>query len=191
MLPVVDATGTPGSALEDADDAFLVARSADGDLRAFSALLRRYNGVLRRYVDRLTRNAADTDDVLQDTALVAWRRLETLQEPAKVRGWLIQIASREALRHVTARPPEVELTDEIVETLPGSAADADGIALRQALQSALDALPQQQARCWILREVGGFRYSEIAEQLQIPESTVRGALVQARKAILRAMEGQR
>jgi RNA polymerase sigma-70 factor (ECF subfamily) len=190
MLPLVDATGTPGSALEDADDAFLVARSTDGDLRAFATLLRRYNGVLRRYVDRLTRNAADTDDVLQDTAVVAWRRLETVQEPARVRGWLIQIATREALRHVSARPPEVELTDELVETLPGGAG-ADGLDVRQALQSALDALPQQQARCWILREVGGFRYGEIAEQLQIPESTVRGALVQARKAILRAMEGQR
>lgn len=190
MLRDVEADPEVGTALEGADDAFLVARTRDGDLRAFTVLLQRYNQTLRRYVERLTRNAADTDDVLQETAVSAWRHLDSLKEPAKVRAWLIQIATRQALHTVTARTPHDELTEDLV-TDGEVDRNADRLHVRRSLQSALDALPQQQAQCWILRELGGYSYTEIAERLTIPESTVRGSLAQARKSILAAMEGQR
>jgi RNA polymerase sigma-70 factor (ECF subfamily) len=178
------------SPLERADDALLVARARDGDRRAFAVLLRRHEGTLRRYIDRLTRNRADTDDVLQETALLAWRRLDGIAEPAKVRSWLIRIATREALRTVGSGPAHVELADDDA-IVAGPDSGVEGLDLRASLQAALDALPQQQARCWILRELGGYSYSEIAERLDIPESTVRGSLVGARKHILNRMGGQR
>lgn len=178
-----------GDELDGVDDAFLVARSTDGDRRAFAALLRRHGGILRRYVERLTRNRADTDDVLQETAVIAWQHLQDVREPERVRGWLIQIATREALRHVSTRPRDVELDEEA--PAPAADSDVDRLDLQRSLQAALDALPQQQARCWVLRELGGYRYSEIADQLAIPESTVRGALAAARKSILQQMGGQR
>ena len=178
------------AALCDAEDAFLVTRATQGDLRAFTALLRRHNGTLRHYVERLTRNPTDTDDVLQETAVIAWRNLDHIREPDKVRAWLIQTATREALRAIRGRVVTLELTDEVIE-LPGPDADITHLDLRHALQNALDALPQQQAQCWILRELGGYRYSEIAEELVIPETTVRGALAQARKTIVRSIGGRR
>ncbi|WP_375386841.1 RNA polymerase sigma factor [uncultured Amnibacterium sp.] len=178
------------SALECADDAFLVARARDGDVRAFGLLLRRHDRTLHGYVGRLTRNAADTDDVLQETALIAWRRLDTIAEPAKVRAWLIRIATREALRVVTARPAHVELPDESALAARGDQ-EPQRVDLQQDLRAALDALPQQQARCWVLRELGGYTYAEIGEHLAIPESTVRGALAAARKSILARMGGHR
>lgn len=185
LVPVMEEDAA-AAALDGVDDAFLVARSVDGDLRAFTTLLQRHNRTLRRYVERLTRNPSDTDDVLQDTAVIAWQHLQDIREPAKVRSWLIQTATREALRHVTGRPAEVELAEDHA-TIPGPDSTTDRLDLRQALQDTLDALPEQQARCWILRELGGYRYSEIAAQLDIPESTVRGALAAARKTILQAM----
>ena len=178
------------SALDRADDAFLVARAQDGDLRAFGALLRRHDRTLHRYVERLTRNHADTDDVLQETALIAWRRLDTISEPAKVRAWLIQIATREALRVVTSRPAHDELVDTAA-VVDGPDRGSDRLDVQRALKDALDALPQQQSRCWTLRELGGYTYSEIADQLQLPESTVRGSLAAARKGILARMGGVR
>jgi RNA polymerase sigma-70 factor (ECF subfamily) len=188
MLAAV--TEEPGSALDRADDALLVARAQDGDLRAFGALLRRHDRTLRRYVARLTRNPADTDDVLQETALIAWRRLDTIADPTKVRAWLIRIATREGLRAVVDRPVHDELTDEAA-VVAGPEHGSERLDTRRALQEVLDALPHQQARCWILRELGGYSYSEIAEQLEIPESTVRGSLAAARKSILTRMGGHR
>ena len=178
------------TALDRADDALLVARARDGDLRAFATLLRRHEGVLRRYIVRLTRHAADTDDVLQETALKAWQRLDSLREPAKVRAWMIQIATREALTLVTSRRVEHELSDSDA-VVAGPDHLAHHLEAMPALQAALDALPQQQAQCWVLRELGGYSYREIADQLSIPESTVRGSLVAARKSILTAMGGHR
>jgi RNA polymerase sigma-70 factor, ECF subfamily len=189
MLPAVPPEENAG-ALERADDAFLVARAQDGDVRAFGAILKRHERSLQAYVGRLTRNAADTDDVLQETAIIAWRRLDTIEDPSKVRAWLLRIATREAIRTVSGRPVEDELPDET--TLP---AKTDGhperVCLREELRAALDALPQQQARCWVLRELGGYSYSEISERLGIPESTVRGSLAAARKSLLARMGGRR
>jgi RNA polymerase sigma-70 factor (ECF subfamily) len=190
MLPLVEPDLDIGSALDGADDAILVDRAREGDLRAFTVLLRRHNQTLRRYIQRLTRNFADTDDVLQDTAINAWRHLDSIQDPARVRAWLIQIATREALRAVTARPAHHELAEDTA-VVDGPEQQTDRLDVREALQRVLDALPQQQARCWILRELGGYSYAEIAEQLQLPESTVRGSLVQARKNILTRMGGDR
>ena len=187
MLPAVLPDLDPASALHRADDALLVARARDGDRRAFGVLLMRHESTLRRYITRLTHQPADTDDVLQETALKAWQHLDALAEPAKVRAWMIQIASREALRFVTARRQEHELSeDDAVVDGPDRGEHLD---TRRRLQAALDALPEQQERCWVLRELGGYSYREIAEQLDLPESTVRGALVAARKSILTAMEG--
>jgi RNA polymerase sigma-70 factor, ECF subfamily len=190
MMPPVQSEPESASALEQADDALLVARAQDGDRRAFAVLLRRHERALRRYVDRLLHSRADTDDVLQETALIAWRRLETVSDPARVRGWLIQIATREALRAAIARPSHEELTEGSRVT-EGADRGTDGLDLRRELQVALDALPQQQARCWVLRELGGYSYAEIADQLGVPESTVRGSLAQARRSILMRMGGRR
>jgi RNA polymerase sigma-70 factor (ECF subfamily) len=179
-----------GAALEGARDAFLVHRAVEGDLRAFAVLLRRHNQTLRHYVERLTRNPSDTDDVLQETATIAWQHLADVQDAERVRAWLIQIATRQALRHRQRRPEDLELTEDLV-AVAGPEIGIDRIDTRRVLQAALDALPEQQARCWILRQLGGFRYGEIAEQLHIPESTVRGSLAQARRTILAAMGDQR
>ncbi|MDP9027258.1 MAG: sigma-70 family RNA polymerase sigma factor, partial [Actinomycetota bacterium] len=92
-------------------------------------------------------------------------------------------------RHVAAKPAHDPVTDDLV-TVPGPEDDLERLDRGQALRSALDALPQQQARVWVLRQLGNYSYDEIATELDIPVSTVRGALVQARKRILHAMGGE-
>lgn len=155
MLPDLN----PDSALQRADDAFLVARAADGDVRAFGVLLSRHEQTLRRYVTRLTRRAADTDDVLQETALKAWQHLDRISDPSKVRAWMIRIATREALRVVTSRRQELELAEDDA-VVDGPERHAQRLDTWRALQEALDRLPPQQAQCWVLRELGGYSYRE-------------------------------
>lgn len=87
---------------ELADDALLVARASRGDDRAFGALMRRHDAVLRRAVLRITRNAADADDVRQETVLKVWQRLHTLDDHARVRAWIL--GSRPGRRFAISRP---------------------------------------------------------------------------------------
>lgn len=171
--------------LERADDGLLATRAADGDAVAFGVLLRRHSPVLRAYVNRLTRRPADTDDVLQEVALTAWQALPQLQNPDSVKAWLFRIAERQAFALLRKQPQHGELDEE----LPSSGNDVARFDDRDALRTALARIPAQQAQAWVLREVGGLTYEEIAERLGVPESTVRGALALARRKLLAAMGG--
>jgi RNA polymerase sigma-70 factor, ECF subfamily len=173
----------PPSALDRASDALLVDRAADGDQRAFAVLLRRHAPVLRAYVTRLTRRPSETDDVLQEVAIAAWQALPQLEQPELVKAWLFRIAERQAFALLRRQPQHAELDEEVA----GTGDDEARSDARYALRQALTRLPEQQAQVWILREVGGLSYSEIAERLAVPDSTVRGALAQARRKLLDTM----
>jgi RNA polymerase sigma-70 factor, ECF subfamily len=173
----------PPSALEQAGDALLVDRAADGDGRAFAVLLRRHAPVLRAYVTRLTRRPSETDDVLQEVALAAWQALPQLEQPELVKAWLFRIAERQAFALLRRQPQHAELDEQVA----GAGDDEARSDARHELRRALTRLPEQQAQVWVLREVGGLSYSEIAERLDVPDSTVRGALAQARRKLLDTM----
>jgi RNA polymerase sigma-70 factor (ECF subfamily) len=57
-----------------------------------------------------------------------------------------------------------------------------------ALAAALGRLSAEQRECWVLKEIGGMSYAEIAVQLDLPVSTVRGLLSRARRMLLTDME---
>ncbi len=60
-----------------------------------------------------------------------------------------------------------------------------------AMWTALDRLPADQRRCWLLRETAGYSYQQIADELELPVSTVRGLLARARRFLTVEMEAWR
>lgn len=184
--------GKLGTSLDTASDALLADRAADGDLTAFTVLLRRTSPGLRAYITRITRRPADTDDILQEVAVLVWQELPRLRDTTAVTGWMMRIASRAALAHLRRSPQHDPIQeDERQDPAPPPEEVAEQRERVARLGMILSALPQQQAQCWLLREVGGYSYDEIAEQLDVPVSTVRGALAQARKRILQELGGWR
>ncbi len=174
-------------------DGALASRAADGDPEAFRQLITRHSSLLRAYVTRIVRSAAEADDVVQEAFLIAWRRLPELRNPEAVKAWLMRIASREAFSHLRHRNADMPL-DQIVErpspTLQPEARVVHDLQL-QALATALDRLPEAQRQSWLLREMAGLGYAEIAEELSVPVSTVRGMIARARASILVQMEAWR
>ncbi len=179
--------------LAAAPDGILVARAVGGDVDAFDHLLHRHTAIVRAYVYRIVGTLSETDDVVQEAFLIAWRQLPTLRDPAAVKAWLMKIASREAYAHLRRRPSHDTLDgfDRAAESglLPEAAAIRN--AQLHALSEALNALPEPQRRCWLLREVGSLSYTEIAEEMNLPVSTVRGNLSRARASITIQMAGWR
>ncbi|MDQ1125336.1 RNA polymerase sigma-70 factor (ECF subfamily) [Microbacterium sp. SORGH_AS 505] len=177
----------------DVPDRILVERAIDGDAVAFGELLRRHSSLVRAYVYRIVGSMADTDDVVQDAFVTAWKQLPTVRDPAAFRSWLMRIAGREALAVATRRSKEDPLDEAI---LPASLqAQPERTAIQNdrlaALSRALDRLKEDQRRCWLLREVAELSYAEIAEEMTMTESTVRGVLARARASIAIEMEGWR
>ncbi|MHC5795685.1 RNA polymerase sigma factor [Lacisediminihabitans sp. FW035] len=177
------------SDLFTASDGILAERSADGDTAAFSVLVRRHAPFLRAFAQRLTGSAADADDAVQEALISAWRQLPTLQDPAKVRSWMTSIVSRKATDRIRSRRPLGELDDDLVAD-HGSGPEQRAIATSrmEALTRILDDLPEGQRQCWVLKEVGGYSYDEIAERLDLTVTTVRGKLARARQTVVNEME---
>lgn len=179
--------------LAELDDAVLAGRSSDGDVRAFEVLIRRHTPLLRAYARRTLGSTDELDDVVQETFITAWDRLDSLEDLARVKSWLMRILSRKCLDRIRAR----RIHDDVTEargrrarrrrTRPGRR----GSLREDAVERALAELPEAQRRCWIMKEVLEYRYDEIAAELDLPPSTVRGLLSRARKNMIRLMEGWR
>ncbi|QAY60480.1 sigma-70 family RNA polymerase sigma factor [Microbacterium protaetiae] len=178
------------SALERADDFIVAGRAADGDMAAFGVLVRRYTPMMRAYSRRILNASADVDDVVQEAFVTAWQRLPELDDPAKVKSWLMRIVSRKAVDRIRASRPQSDI-DDLDHPAPAHASPAriaETHAGVEALRLVLQELPDEQRQCWVLREIAGYPYDEIAEQLELPLSTVRGLLARARKYIIIRME---
>ena len=87
-------------------DRILVERAVDNDAAAFSELIRRHSSLMRAYVYRIVGSMSDTDDVVQEAFVIAWRQLPTLRDATAVKAWLMRIAGREALSFVSRRPAD-------------------------------------------------------------------------------------
>lgn len=182
--------GYRNSELDLADDRIVAGRAADGDTAAFAVLVRRYTPMMRAYARRILPGTADVDDVAQDALITAWDQLPKLDDPGKVKSWLMRITSRKAIDRVRATRAHTDVTEVQLpapeRTDPPRRAEARaGIA---ALSDALGQLPDAQRECWVLRELGDYTYEEIADELGIAVSTVRGLLARARKDIIVRME---
>ncbi len=178
--------------LADAEDSSLAGRAADGDVRAFEVLMRRYEPLLSAYAARLLGSYSDTDDVVQEAFITAWQQLPTMENTAAVRSWLLRIVTRKSIDRLRSRKDHEDIDGrEIPSPKEGPESAAAASSLDEALSRALSSLPEAQRRCWVLREVGGYGYEEIAEELELPVSTVRGLLARSRKTLVREMEAWR
>ena len=180
------------SALEQAGDGILAQRAADGDPTAFEVLVRRHGPYLRAFAIRLTGSTADADDVVQEALIAAWRQLSTLEDTSKVRAWMASIVARKGTDALRSRRPADELDDERPgDDDAGPERQAVASSRMDALSAVLASLPEGQRQCWVLKEMGGYSYEEIADRLDLTPATVRGKLARARVTVVKEMEAWR
>ncbi|WP_410648878.1 RNA polymerase sigma factor [Amycolatopsis sp. cmx-4-54] len=172
------------------DDATLVARARDGEIRAYEQLVLRFQGPMYRLALRMLGNKGDAEDVVQEVFLVSWRRLDQLQEDAAFVGWLYRMTTNRCLNVIRARKPvaDVELDQrEAAGSVGRPDRAAETSAQMTALTGALDQLTAEQRACWLLREVHGRSYEEIAKAIGATTTAVRGRIARARAQLAEVM----
>ncbi|GAA1094292.1 sigma-70 family RNA polymerase sigma factor [Nocardiopsis exhalans] len=171
-------------------ESVLVEWAQDGDDRAFEALVRRHQDVVYRIALRTLGNAAEARDTAQEALITAWRKLPGLRDPHTFPAWLHRIVGRLALNALRARRPEepAEEDAEFRERGAGPADRALATDLNEALREALSGLPPPQRICWVLREMEGLGYEEIAEIVDTTPTAVRGRIHRARTHLVEALE---
>ncbi|MFD3456596.1 RNA polymerase sigma factor [Streptomyces sp. NPDC058691] len=172
-------------------DWLLTVRAGEGDDDAFAILVRRHSGPMLALAHHLLGNSADAEDAVQEAFLSAWRRLPEFRGDAAFRTWMYRIVTNRCLNTLRRRTTAVPL-DTVPEPTTGTAGSgpagvAESGAATAALARALARLNPEQRACWVLRELHGLHYEEIAQIVGVSEQTVRGRLFRARRSLMKEM----
>ena len=171
----------------ETDDAALVAGIRQGSDRAFNLLIDRHQMAVRGFLHRLLANAADAEDIAQETFLAAWEGINTYRGGASVRSWLCAIAWRRAKASQRSwfrrRAREAHYSAaSSCEGEPGTPAE-DRLAVRQALLT----LPIEQRAAVALCLAEGLSHSEAAQALGAPLGTVKSHVARGKARLLQAL----
>ena len=166
----------------NSDERTLVRRARDGDAAACHDMVDRYSDYLYRLAFSLVGNAADAEDVLQETFSGAFRSLRRFEARASLKTWLSQILVRQAARcHRSRARHKMAALD--AEPEPGQAPHDSASDTRMDMLAALDALSTEHREVIVLREFQGMTYEEIADVLEAPRGTVESRLFRAREQL--------
>ncbi len=173
------------------DDATLVSRSKDGDVRAYEQLVLRYQGQMFRLASKMLADRAEAEDVVQEVFLAAWRRLAQLNEDAAFVGWLYRMTTNRCLNVIRARRPHVEADLDLTESPRSDIQPEHATQVNtqlEALNAAIQDLTPEQRACWLLREVHGLSYEEIGDIVGANTTAVRGRIARARAQLSEVMK---
>ena len=154
----------PGHA---SDDAVLVRSARGGDEGAFRRLYERYARVVHGLLLARVRRD-DVDDLVQDVFVTAWRRLDSLRDPAAFGGWLSMIARNRATDYHRRSAETVALPDDL-QAADTTAARAEALAVLNVIRS----LPEAYRETLVLRLVEGLTGPEIAARTGLTAASVR------------------
>jgi RNA polymerase sigma-70 factor (ECF subfamily) len=177
-------------------DQLLVERVQRGDKAAFDLLVIKYQRKIFRLLSRLIRDPAEVEDVAQEAFIKAYRALPNFRGDSAFYTWLYRIAINTAKNWLVSQgrraPTSTEADVEEAETFE------DGEHLRDlntpdamlltrqvadAVNRAIERLPEDLRTAIVLRELEGLSYEEIAETMNCPIGTVRSRIFRAREAI--------
>ena len=178
-----------------ASDKKLVERVQKGDKGAFDLLVLKYQHKIVNLVMRYVRDPELALDISQEAFIKAYRALPRFRGDSAFYTWMYRIAVNTAKNHLAAqrrRPMDVELDlhDPEQYDLHAKLKETDtpeGVTLsnelKETVERAISALPEDLRTAIILRELEGMSYEEIAETMECPVGTVRSRIFRARDAI--------
>jgi RNA polymerase sigma-70 factor (ECF subfamily) len=185
----------------ESTDKELVKRVQKGDKGAFDLLVLKYEHKIVNLVMRYVRDSEQALDITQEAFIKAYRALPRFRGDSAFYTWLYRIAVNTAKNYLAAqrrRPMDIELDLQDAEQygLHAKLKETDtpeGVALsqelRDTLERAIQALPDDLRTAIILRELDGMSYEEIAPTMDCPVGTVRSRIFRARDAIAKRVGG--
>jgi len=167
----------------------LVQRAREGDARAFEGVYRRVSPRIYALCLRMTADADEAAERVQDVFVRAWERLDSFRGDSRFTTWLHRLAVNLVLqeRRAKGRRRAREVADPDLERFGRSAVQAMP-GTRIDLERAIAALPPRAREALVLRDVRGYRYEEIANLTGVSLGTVKAQIHRARGMVKEAMD---
>ncbi len=188
----------------DGSDSAAVARARAGDSDAFRALVERYSQKIFRLAYRMTGNEQDAEDVVQETFLRAYRRLDQFESRANFGTWLYRIAVNSSLdsRRARQRQEEYRSADPghpdnagySEETLQFASSEptpdrlAFSTEVRRELTQALARLSPKERAAFVLRHFEGMPIEEIGRVLGLRSNATKNNIFRAVRKLRERLE---
>ncbi|MGH3375229.1 MAG: RNA polymerase subunit sigma-70 [Actinoallomurus sp.] len=199
-----------------AEENAVAAAARAGDELAFADLAQRYRHELQVHCYRMLGSLDDSEDLVQETFLRAWRKRETYQARSTFRAWLYRVATNACLDFLdhwpherqaatapgVAAPPAAMITwlqpypDGLLDAIAASAEDPDEAVVAKetielAFLTAIQHLPPRQRAVLIMRDVLGWPAKEAASVLESSVASVNSALQRARPTLRKHLPERR
>ena len=201
----------PASLESGAEAGAVVAAARAGDESAFADLAETYRPELQAHCYRMLGSLEDSEDLVQETFLRAWRRRASFEGRSTFRAWLYRIATNACLDLLDRRPrvkphagsqPLAEVPwlqpypDELLEGIASSEEDPEAeVVARETIElafiAAIQFLPPKQRVVLILRDVLGWSAAESAALLDVSVAAANSALQRARATLQRQLPRHR
>ena len=187
--------------MQDPTDQALVQRVQNGDQQAFALLVAKYQRRIFRLISRFVADPATAEDIAQETFLRAYRAIRNFRGDSQFYTWLYRIAVNTAKRSAltcarspvfpeNSQNPEQDETFPRQEQLSSMDTPEAVMASRElvnAVNAAMEELPEELRSAIMLREIEGLSYEEISHMLGCPVGTVRSRIFRARESIARRL----
>ena len=190
--------------MEDSDSV-AVARVKAGDGDAYRVLVERHSRGVFRLAFRMTGNQSDSEDVVQETFLRAYKQLHRWEARSSFGTWLYRIAANYSLDLVRRKKRHAEVgleesrstgtgeeAGDVVHSLPSLAAGPDRLLassnVQQCVARTLDELSQQERTAFVLRHFEGQSIEEISAALGLSANAAKHSIFRAVQKLRRALE---
>jgi RNA polymerase sigma-70 factor, ECF subfamily len=177
-------------------DQLLVERVQRGDKQAFGLLVVKHQRKLARMLSRIIRDAADVEDVVQESFIRAYRALPGFRNDSAFYTWLYRIgvntakswlASNQSRLSSTSAVEIEDLENHELDQATHDCASPEALLMSKQIAATVNAavaeLPEDMRTAVTLREIDGLSYEEIADAMNSPVGTVRSRIFRAREAI--------
>lgn len=187
------------SIIEDSDAALIKSFRA-GSNESFELLIRRYETKVHNLAMRLTRNAEDAEEVLQDVFVTVYRKINGFEGKAKFSSWLYRITVNAAFMKLRKRKQDQSVPlDDMLPHMQnkaitqknafGARSDVRAVnnEIRFALETAINKLPDEYRAVFILRDIDGLSNKEVGDILQLSIPAVKSRLHRSRLMLRRRL----
>lgn len=182
-------------------DAQLIARIQNGDKQAFELLVAKYQRRVLRLISRLVRDPAEQEDIAQEAFIKAYRALPNFRGESAFYTWLYRIAVNTAKNYLASQGRRPRTVGDMSSDEEGESFDVEDVVednntpdavlhsrqVAEAVNQAIERLPEDLRMAVTLREIEGLSYEEIAQAMDCPIGTVRSRIFRAREAIAQAL----
>jgi RNA polymerase sigma-70 factor (ECF subfamily) len=161
--------------VDQSADSELVARVLNGDVDAYSFLVRRYQDAYFRFATRMLGSRDDADDALQSAFVRAYRKLSDCRDPARFGAWLYQIVINECrsfMQRRDRRERRIVRNEGELERVAGDHVVERSMEIGE-IQYALDQLDSEYREAFVLKHVEELSYDEISELTDVGVSALK------------------